>query len=137
MKRLDFCNQAVIVDDGEFRTADMCISTAANIEGPFYIPGAPERNNFRVWDKDGDGVPVSLTGRILSGDCSSTTDGAIIEFWPANSNGDYDNDSSEKRYRGAIQVGADGAYTLETLFKWHPVSTTFTSKYGTLMETND
>ena len=78
VKKPDFCEQPAIVSDGEFRTADVCTATASNIEGPFYITDAPERSNFRLWGDDG--VSVSLSGRVVSGDCSMGLDGAIVEF---------------------------------------------------------
>ena len=113
VKKPGFCAQPAIIDDGEFRTTEVCRLTAENLEGPFYITDAPERNNFRIWDDEG--VSVSLTGRVVAGDCSNALEGAIIEFWHANPRGDYDNESTEMRYRGAIQVTSTGAYTLETL----------------------
>ena len=102
VKKPGFCAQPAIIDDGEFRTVEVCRTTAANIEGPFYITDAPERNNFRLWEDEG--VAVSLTGRVVEGDCSSALDGAIIEFWHANPSGDYDNDSPDMRYRGACKL---------------------------------
>lgn len=113
IKKPDFCEQPEIVSDGTFRTADVCTATASNIEGPFYITDAPERSDFRLWGDEG--VSVSLSGRVVSGDCSTGLEGAIIEFWHADPTGDYDNTSAEMRYRGAIQVTATGAYILETL----------------------
>lgn len=113
VKKPGFCEAPAIVDDGGFRTADECKATASNIEGPFYITDAPERNDFRQWGDEG--VPVSISGRVVSGDCSVGLEGAIIEFWHANPSGDYDNTSDEMRYRGAMQAASTGAYTLETL----------------------
>ena len=113
VKKPNFCEQPAIVSDGVFRTADVCMMTASNIEGPFYITDAPDRSDFRLWGDEG--VTVSLSGRVVSGDCSMGLEGAIIEFWHADPSGNYDNTSLEMRYRGAIQVTSTGAYTLETL----------------------
>ena len=113
VKKPNFCEQPEIISDGAFRTSTSCSPTASNIEGPFYITDAPERNDFRIWGDDG--VSVSLSGRVVAGDCERGLEGAIIEFWHANPSGDYDNISAEMRYRGAITVTSTGAYSLETL----------------------
>lgn len=113
IKKPIFCEEPAIEQDGAFRTASECTPTASNIEGPFYVTDSPERSDFRLWNEEG--VEVTLSGRVVTGDCSTPLEGAIVEFWHASPTGEYDNTSSEMRYRGAIQVDSDGAYQLETL----------------------
>ena len=76
IKRPEFCSQSLITEDGEFRTFTECISTASNIEGPYYLADAPIRNDLRVFGDDG--VSVSISGKIVQGDCSSGLSGAKI-----------------------------------------------------------
>jgi hypothetical protein len=49
VKKANFCDEPAIVDDGDFRTAEDCISSAQNIEGPFYMTNAPIRTNLRIF----------------------------------------------------------------------------------------
>jgi protocatechuate 3,4-dioxygenase beta subunit len=50
--------------------------------GPFYVPGAPERN------KTGDGLTVQ--GAVRSARECKGIRGAKLEWWSANGQGDYD-----------------------------------------------
>lgn len=115
VKKPKFCDEPSIAQDGDFRTADSedCVPTASNIEGPFYSLNAPERKDFRQWGDEG--VEVTISGRVVNGDCTVPLSGAIVEFWHADPNGDYDNESEQMRYRGAIRVDQSGTYQLETL----------------------
>jgi protocatechuate 3,4-dioxygenase beta subunit len=100
-----------------FRTASICEKTAANILGPFYIENAPVRNDLTIFGDDG--VMVSLSGRVVNGDCSKGISGAVIEFWQANPSGQYDNQSSQMRYRCTVQTDKSGYYSLITLLPGH------------------
>ena len=113
VKKPVFCDEPAIKNDGDFRTASECTPTASNIEGPFYMTDAPVRNDFRLWNEEG--VHVTLSGRVVTGDCTEPLEGAVLEFWHASPTGEYDNGSSDMRYRGAIQADATGSYRLETL----------------------
>ncbi len=115
VKKPRFCEEPAIVQDGDFRTVEdeECLSTASNIEGPFYTINAPERSNFRQWGDEG--VEVTISGRVVTTDCTTTLTEAVLEFWHADPSGEYDNESEDMRYRGAIRVGESGNYRLETL----------------------
>jgi protocatechuate 3,4-dioxygenase beta subunit len=48
----------------------------------------------------------------------------VIDFWHANPDGIYDNDSDEMRYRGRVTTGEDGRFWLTTLLPgWYATST--------------
>ena len=59
-----------------------CRPTSADMLGPFYVPGAPERN------KTGDGLTVQ--GAVRSARECKGIRGAKLEWWSANGQGDYD-----------------------------------------------
>jgi protocatechuate 3,4-dioxygenase beta subunit len=59
-----------------------CPPTAADMLGPFYVAGAPERS------KTGDGVAVE--GFVRSTRECKALSGAKLEWWSANPRGDYD-----------------------------------------------
>jgi len=78
-----------------------CQPTASDIEGPYYVPGAPERS------KIGSGLIIRGTVRS-SEDCSLLTD-ARIEWWQVNPEGIYDD-----AHRATLYAGQGSTYTLET-----------------------
>jgi len=80
-----------------------CQLTQADMEGPFYVPGAPLR------DRVGEGYV--LQGVVRSGaDCAPIPE-AQIEFWMAGPDGEYADD-----YRATLIAGDDGAYRFESHF---------------------
>lgn len=84
--------------------------TPPNIEGPFFKPKSPERNSLR--EKEMPGVPLVITGRILSTE-GKPIPNALLDFWQADSKGDYDN--AGFRLRGHQFTDKEGRYRLETI----------------------
>jgi protocatechuate 3,4-dioxygenase beta subunit len=84
--------------------------TPAEIEGPFYTPGTPER---RVLTAPGSRqTRFRLVGRVLTPDCRPLP-GAVLDFWQADASGEYDN--SGFRLRGHQYTDESGAFQLETV----------------------
>lgn len=100
-------------DDGPFPGEGECRATAAQIEGPFYRPDAPERTD--IVEEADEGTVVTLAGRVLEAGCAAAIAGAVVEVWQADPKGAYDNASSQMRYRCRITTDADGAWSLRTL----------------------
>lgn len=100
-------------------SAKSCGLTAANIEGPYYRAGAPFRRQLA--DASTPGIPLLLTGSVLSLDCRSRLSGAVIDLWQANSDGHYDNDGSHDapadvfRLRGKVRADASGRFSFHTV----------------------
>jgi protocatechuate 3,4-dioxygenase beta subunit len=63
-------------------SATACPPTAADMLGPFYVAGAPERS------RTGDGLTVQ--GAVRSARECKALAGAKLEWWSANARGDYD-----------------------------------------------
>jgi protocatechuate 3,4-dioxygenase beta subunit len=84
------------------RTAAQCSATAANIEGPFFKPGAPMRTELASAQDRGERLVVR--GRVMNMQCTPVA-GARIEIWQADAAGGYDNNGMHFR---ATQV-ADAA----------------------------
>src|SRR5690606_25589933 len=62
--------------------AGACAVTESNIEGPFYLPGAPSR--MVLISEDTPGVRLHLSGRIVGdGDCAPIP-GAVLDVWQAD-----------------------------------------------------
>ena len=89
-----------------------CTETSPNIEGPFWIPGVPERSDLDLYGDEG--VSLTISGLVLDTDCNPIPD-AIVEVWQANPSGAYDNTSAEMRYRGQLAANERGEYSFHTL----------------------
>lgn len=86
------------------------VLTSPNMEGPYYIAGAPERAN--LIEPDMPGQPIRISGHVYDEACNPIA-GAKVDFWQADANGVYDN--AGYVLRGYVVTGADGAYSLDTI----------------------
>lgn len=92
-------------------------ATESNLEGPMYVPDAPERNMGDRLGIDKAGEPLILSGYILDLNGKPIAD-AIVDVWQPNSQGLYDlQDPSQPKhnFRGRFRTKADGIYTFETV----------------------
>ncbi len=94
---------------GASRTPTCGESTAANIEGPFFQLGSPERTNIRAEEP---GPRLLLTGIVTGLDCRPI-EGALLDFWQADEDGVYDNEGAG--FRGFQYTNARGEYELQTI----------------------
>jgi protocatechuate 3,4-dioxygenase beta subunit len=89
-------------------------ATPSEVLGPFFKKGAPDTSVLR---QPGDpGVPLRVTGKVLN-TRGKPVEGALVDVWQANHNGRYDVEGY--RYRAKLQIGAPGAYALETVMPGH------------------
>ncbi len=84
--------------------------TPEQTEGPFYTPDAPRRN--RVAERGAKGVPLLLAGRVLDMRCRPVA-GALLDFWQADGEGEYDNEGF--RLRGHQFSDRSGRFALSTV----------------------
>lgn len=112
-KKADWCESPLVNDDGPFPEEGACSMTADSIEGPYYIQGAPNRDDLTVFGDEG--TVASFSGTIYGAGCAQGLSGAVIEFWHADPKGAYDNSSEEMRYRCAMTADEQGCYELRTL----------------------
>lgn len=78
-----------------------CVPTAGDAEGPFYKPGAPERTST--------GSGLSVRGKVQGAPDCRPLPGARVEWWQANSAGEYDD-----AHRGTRVASAGGEYSFTT-----------------------
>lgn len=84
--------------------------TQAQTEGPYYKADTPERNSLL---EDGmQGTRLILVGYVLDQNCQPLPN-AWLDFWQADTNGDYDN--AGYRLRGHQFSDEQGRYYLETI----------------------
>ena len=84
-------------------SAANCEPTQADMLGPYYVAGAPERTSVDT------GYVTS--GHVLSADGCEPIPGAQIEFWLADSQGNYDD-----AHRATMSAGEQGEYRFESNF---------------------
>jgi protocatechuate 3,4-dioxygenase beta subunit len=84
--------------------------TPRETEGPFFKPQSPLRAS--LLEPGMKGTKIVLTGRVFSRGCRPIT-GALIDFWHADDDGEYDNEGF--KLRGHQFTNAKGEYRLETI----------------------
>jgi protocatechuate 3,4-dioxygenase beta subunit len=92
---------ALVCSAGGPVAAQSCPPTKPDSLGPFYVPNAPERS------KTGQGLTVS--GHVRSAVGCAPIAGARIEWWSANTSGEYD-----EAHRASQMTDTDGRYRYET-----------------------
>ena len=85
-------------------------ATPSQTEGPFYKSGSPERTSLR--EAGLAGMPLTVTGYVFSTACQPIAH-AWLDFWHADSNGNYDN--AGFRLRGHQFTDSLGRYSLKTI----------------------
>jgi protocatechuate 3,4-dioxygenase beta subunit len=89
-----------------------CLETEDNIQGPFYRPNAPFRTTLAA---PGEGIPLTISGMVMGPGCNIHLDGALIDVWQANAEGQYDNNSPEFLWRGRMNADEKGNYSFQTI----------------------
>ena len=84
--------------------------TPPQTEGPFYKPRSPER--VSLLEAGMTGIRLELAGRVFGRDCKPLA-GALVDFWHADGDGEYDNEGF--RCRGHQFTDAEGRYRLSTV----------------------
>ena len=108
---LDIAFAMTIID----RRREGLPGTRPNLEGPEYVPGAPQRADGSLIEREPDtNVPLlRLSGRITDAGSGEPIPGAELDLWHADENGGYDREGFH--LRGVVTSGADGAYEVNTL----------------------
>ncbi|WP_448616511.1 catechol 1,2-dioxygenase [Modestobacter sp. URMC 112] len=93
--------------------------SSGTIEGPYYIPGAPEfRSEATLPMRDGEkGTPFVFQGTVTDLDGTPLED-ARVELWHADDDGYYSQFAPgipEWNLRGTITTGPDGRFTFHTI----------------------
>jgi catechol 1,2-dioxygenase len=95
------------------------VGTESNVEGPFYVAGAPLLERPCVLPKRADepGDTLVFSGTVGSTDGSPLA-GATLDVWQANGVGEYSHfspDVPEYNLRGRLTTDAEGRFELETV----------------------
>lgn len=84
--------------------------THAATAGPFFKPRSPERAS--LIEPGLPGTPLTVSGRVRGRDGKPVA-GALLDFWQADDQGEYDN--AGFRLRGHQHADAQGRYRLATI----------------------
>ncbi len=92
-----------------------CIATTRDLygEGPFYTENPPELIDGVLTESSEEGVKLIISGRVMMLDCSEFIEGAVVDIWHADDNGDYDNQGYN--LRGKVTTNSEGFYLFETI----------------------
>jgi catechol 1,2-dioxygenase len=95
------------------------LGTSGTIEGPYYIPGAPEFRGEATLPMRGDekGTPFLFQGTVADLD-GNPLENAQVELWHADDDGYYSQFAPgipEWNLRGTIVTGPDGRFTFHTV----------------------
>jgi protocatechuate 3,4-dioxygenase beta subunit len=85
-------------------------ATLEQTEGPYFKPDSPERTRLRASGVAGERLLV--TGTVIDTSCRPIGK-ALLDFWQADGNGQYDNEGF--RLRGHQFTDAQGRFTLDTV----------------------
>ncbi|MDT0185987.1 catechol 1,2-dioxygenase [Microbacterium sp. ARD31] len=90
-----------------------------SIEGPYYVPDAPEQGAKGTipMREDEGGTPLVWSGQVTSTDGSALA-GAKVELWHADADGFYSQFAPgipEWNLRGSFTTGADGRFEISTV----------------------
>jgi len=104
-------NQNTIAPKQKISTARECTGqpTPSQTEGPYYKTGSPKRKNIT---EDVSGEKLVVTGFVYDSNCQPIAS-AWLDFWQADSNGQYDNQGYI--LRGHQFTDENGKYNLETI----------------------
>lgn len=94
-------------------------STESNIEGPFYVPGAPvlERPYVLPRRHDETGEPLVFSGSVKATDGTPLA-GAVLDVWQANGAGQYSQfhpGLPDYNLRGRLTADQEGRFEFETV----------------------
>lgn len=93
--------------------AQTCTPTRSDIEGPFYVAGAPHRMALAGPDEPGDRILVR--GRVVGPDCQTPLRAALLDVWQADASGQYHFEDENFRLRGQLLTDASGSFELASV----------------------
>ena len=99
--------------DGGGGDGGQCEETASDVEGPFHEEDAPQRTKLAPDDEPG--TRIVIEGTVYESDCETPVEGALLDVWHANDDGDYYDASDDYRLRGQLQSDAQGSYEIQTI----------------------
>ncbi len=91
--------------------------TEATVQGPFYVPGAPELAKGAMVDGNPPGDPLDVSG-VIHDPKGKPIANALIDVWQAGEDGLYSNQDPKKpkyELRGKFRSDRDGTYHFKSV----------------------
>lgn len=104
--------------DEEERRAGLAGGTTRTIEGPLYVPGAPEAHGFARLDDGSDHGEVLIMQGQVRDQGGKPVPGAIVDVWHANTRGNYSHFDPEQppyNLRRRIVTDGEGRYRFRSI----------------------
>jgi catechol 1,2-dioxygenase len=117
---LDLASEAGVGDaggGGGDLGGGVCEPTASDIQGPYFLEGAPRRAVLAGVGEPGE--RLSISGVVYGPDCETPLRGALLDVWQADATGAYHADTDTYRLRGQLLTDDDGAFAFETIRPGH------------------
>ena len=103
--------EVVKVSDNKFEGD---CKTTSDALGPFYRENAPVRNDLTFGGLEGS--ILNLKGIVYGKDCVTPLEDVSVEIWHCDTEGNYDNTSSEYKHRATTLTDEKGEYWFKTIF---------------------
>ncbi len=104
----------VVVPDADSSYTDpACRATTGDVQGPFFIPGAPMR--ARIAEDREPGTRLLIAVEVLAEGCAEAASGVLVDIWQADRAGGYHEADRQYRLRGQVVTPADGRFTVDTI----------------------
>ena len=97
---------SVIADEG-------CPPTQNDVEGPYYLPGAPFRTE--ISGKDEEGARLVIRGDVFATDCRTPVEDALVEVWQTDASGTYYYQDAGYRLRGQMKTDEKGRFAFHSI----------------------
>lgn len=91
----------------------ICRPTQQDVEGPYYLPGAPFRTEIAGPDEPGE--KLIIKGAVSASDCSTSIPKALVEVWQTDAGGTYYYQDNGYRLRGQLMADETGRYEFRTV----------------------
>lgn len=90
-----------------------CLPTGSDIEGPYYIPGAPQTDSIIAPVLQSNAQKIWVRGTVYFNGCKVPVPNPVLDIWHTNELGEYSNvdgNPNDFAYRAKVQGDADGSY---------------------------
>jgi len=92
---------------------EICPPTQNDVEGPYYLPGAPFRTEIAGTEDVGE--RVTIQGEVFATDCRTPIEDALIEVWQTDASGSYYYKDAGYRLRGQMKTDEKGRFAFRSI----------------------
>jgi protocatechuate 3,4-dioxygenase beta subunit len=90
-----------------------CVPTTSDLEGPYYLPNAPNRTELASLSEPGQ--RLIIRGKVSAADCKTAIGGVLLDLWQADASGQYHNEDQNYKLRGQMRTDKNGVYEFASI----------------------